>query len=281
MNRWCVLGYLVSGLGWIAGASAESHLPAAHAECRATGDGELALYSYPQHEWLRVRYLRPDGGVEVPALLKIHHLMRSADGQEHAIQLHLIRLLDHLQDHFGADTVEVISGYRSPAYNADLEAQGRAVARDSRHMLGDAADIHLDEITEEALRDYARGVRCGGVGFYPANHFVHVDLGPIRHWGTPRGTRRFVGETPITWVTPQNYFRAGDVVTWVPTAPVPAPTAFQLQHFHRGHWRDSQRLAADTRQLRLVAGQLPYGKYRLHALGAAPTFSNEFYFKRQ
>ena len=32
------------------------------------------------------------------------------------------------------------------------------------------------------LRDAARSLRLGGVGFYPGSNFVHLDTGRIRGW---------------------------------------------------------------------------------------------------
>jgi len=37
--------------------------------------------------------------------------------------------------------------------------------------------IHL-----EHLRDTAKSLKIGGVGFYPASNFVHVDTGRVRYW---------------------------------------------------------------------------------------------------
>jgi hypothetical protein len=32
------------------------------------------------------------------------------------------------------------------------------------------------------LRDTALSLHAGGVGYYPVNQFVHVDVGPVREW---------------------------------------------------------------------------------------------------
>jgi uncharacterized protein YcbK (DUF882 family) len=56
------------------------------------------------------------------------------------------------------------------------------VARDSLHPLGRAIDIRLADVPLESLRDAARSMRSGGVGFYAASNFVHVDTGRVRAW---------------------------------------------------------------------------------------------------
>jgi uncharacterized protein YcbK (DUF882 family) len=33
-----------------------------------------------------------------------------------------------------------------------------------------------------ALRDSAIELKAGGVGYYPAQDFIHLDTGPVRHW---------------------------------------------------------------------------------------------------
>lgn len=91
---------------------------------------------------------------------RINRFMRSRTDEEvRPMDPNLIRLLDHIQDHFKADTVEVICGYRSPAFNKSLKDAGRNVAENSAHMTGIAADIHLDEIPEDKLAKYVWGLK--------------------------------------------------------------------------------------------------------------------------
>ncbi|MGH7634227.1 MAG: YcbK family protein, partial [Gemmatimonadaceae bacterium] len=72
------------------------------------------------------------------------------------------------------------SGYRTPATNARLVAEGAAV--NSLHMRGQAADISLRGRTLSQLHTAALSLRGGGVGYYPAHDFIHVDVGPLRTW---------------------------------------------------------------------------------------------------
>jgi hypothetical protein len=84
--------------------------------------------------------------------------------------------------HFRSTRVEVVSGYRSPKYNLMLRKKGHQVARESQHMQGTAVDFRVRGVTTEALREFVRSLRLGGVGYYPRTRFVHADTGKIRYW---------------------------------------------------------------------------------------------------
>ena len=52
----------------------------------------------------------------------------------------------------------------------------------SLHLSGQAIDIRLADAPLATLRDPARSMRSGGVGYYAASDFVHVDTGRVRSW---------------------------------------------------------------------------------------------------
>ncbi len=94
-----------------------------------------------------------------------------------------IDILSTLQRKSGASRVlEVLSGYRSPRTNAMLRGSGSGVARNSLHMYGQAIDIRMPGYSTANLRDMAKSLRAGGVGYYPKSNFVHVDSGDVRSW---------------------------------------------------------------------------------------------------
>jgi uncharacterized protein YcbK (DUF882 family) len=95
----------------------------------------------------------------------------------------LLDTLFELQAHAHHDGFfEVISAYRSPQTNAALRRQSTAVAEHSLHMEGRAIDVRLRGFPTVKVRDIAIALRRGGVGFYEASDFVHVDTGRVRIW---------------------------------------------------------------------------------------------------
>lgn len=77
---------------------------------------------------------------------------------------------------------QVISGYRAPETNAMLAATSDGVSSRSLHMEGRAIDVRLEGLPTARLRDLALARQAGGVGYYPASDFVHLDLGRVRQW---------------------------------------------------------------------------------------------------
>lgn len=77
---------------------------------------------------------------------------------------------------------EVLSGYRSPRTNAMLRHASGGVAKNSLHMYGQAIDIRMQGVSTKKLIGMARGLKAGGVGYYPRSDFMHVDTGTVRSW---------------------------------------------------------------------------------------------------
>ncbi|MDZ7710525.1 MAG: DUF882 domain-containing protein [Roseovarius sp.] len=77
----------------------------------------------------------------------------------------------------------LLSGYRSPKTNAMLRARSSGVAKNSRHLIGEAADLRLGSRSVEQIYRAAMACNGGGVGRYSRSNFVHMDCGPVRSWG--------------------------------------------------------------------------------------------------
>ena len=49
-------------------------------------------------------------------------------------------------------------------------------------MTGRAIDLRLRDVPLATLRRAGLAVGAGGVGYYPASNFVHLDTGRVRTW---------------------------------------------------------------------------------------------------
>lgn len=72
----------------------------------------------------------------------------------------------------------VLSGYRTIATNRAVHGAG-----DSQHLRAAALDLHIPAAKFQQFGDTARKLARGGVGLYPDQGFIHLDSGPVRHWG--------------------------------------------------------------------------------------------------
>ncbi|MBE1236621.1 DUF882 domain-containing protein [Phaeovibrio sulfidiphilus] len=118
------------------------------------------------------------------ALNDINRVLRDhRTGDIHTIDPSLLDLLHTLRTDLEThEPFQVISGYRSPHTNAMLNARSKGVAKRSLHMDGMAIDISLRNRSLAAVRNAARSLQRGGVGFYPQSGFVHIDTGRVRSW---------------------------------------------------------------------------------------------------
>ncbi|MDZ4135943.1 MAG: DUF882 domain-containing protein, partial [Paracoccaceae bacterium] len=64
-----------------------------------------------------------------------------------------------------------------------LRSHSRGVAKHSLHMVGQAADLRMKSRNVSQMASAAEACASGGVGRYFRSNFVHMDSGPIRHWG--------------------------------------------------------------------------------------------------
>jgi uncharacterized protein YcbK (DUF882 family) len=146
------------------------------------GPRTLTFFNVNTQETVTSTYRR--GGQYIPAELQklSTFLVDHKSGDVIAIDPELFDILYHLQRRLGASSFEVLSAYRSPQTNAVLARMSRGVARNSLHMQGQAIDIKVPGYTPFQVRQAARELQLGGVGYYPRTGFVHVDTGPVRYW---------------------------------------------------------------------------------------------------
>lgn len=115
---------------------------------------------------------------------KINYFLRDFRTREvFPMDPRVIDIVSIVQSKTGTNkSLEVLSGYRSPKTNAGLRNASTGVAKNSFHMYGQAMDIRLPGYSTARLRDVARSLRAGGVGYYSSSNFVHVDTGTVRSW---------------------------------------------------------------------------------------------------
>jgi uncharacterized protein YcbK (DUF882 family) len=146
----------------------------------------LRFYHTHTRERLDIVYRRDDTYLPT-ALDELDHFLRDhRTGDVHHYDPHLFDLLHDLTASLNdsGGEIDVICGYRSPWSNEFLRARSvhTGVARHSLHMQAEAIDIRLPGIPTSAVRDAALLLHRGGVGYYRSSDFVHVDVGPVRHW---------------------------------------------------------------------------------------------------
>jgi uncharacterized protein YcbK (DUF882 family) len=144
---------------------------------------KLSLYNTHTGESVN-RVFWAEGQFVPDALQDINKVLRDHRNNAIApIDPQLLLLLDQVNGKMGsANTLHIISGYRSPESNAMLNANTTGVAKHSMHMDGKAIDIRMPGRNLAQLRKAAMSLRGGGVGYYPDSQFVHMDTGRLRSW---------------------------------------------------------------------------------------------------
>ncbi|MDX1499969.1 MAG: DUF882 domain-containing protein [Woeseiaceae bacterium] len=145
---------------------------------------QLSFYHTHTGQQLDVVYWR-DGRYVPAELARVDRFLsdfRTGDVVE--IDPALLDLIHDVQSLVGGGTYEVISAYRSPATNEMLRRRGATsgVAEKSQHLHGKAIDVRLQGVPTAELRDAAITLGRGGVGYYAASDFVHMDTDRVRHW---------------------------------------------------------------------------------------------------
>jgi uncharacterized protein YcbK (DUF882 family) len=143
----------------------------------------IALLNLHTDERLDIEYFR-DGVYVAQALSAIEVLLRDfRTGERHAIDPGLMDYLVQVAHTVGVEPkFSVISGYRSAHTNAHLREQGRGVAQHSLHIEGRAIDVRITGVDCADLATHALDLKRGGVGYYRASDFVHLDTGAFRTW---------------------------------------------------------------------------------------------------
>jgi uncharacterized protein YcbK (DUF882 family) len=144
----------------------------------------IRLYNPNNRERLRAVFWR-DGWFDARAMDDINHFMRDwRQDQQVNFDPYVVGLLHSICQECGhAGEVVILSGYRTKATNDWLRNHPRySAAKDSLHLYGRAADFTFPSTSLRKVKDAARKFQQGGVGYYPKQHFVHIDTGEERYW---------------------------------------------------------------------------------------------------
>ena len=164
---------------FLSSSLASGTLPAPH-------DYRLRMFNTHSLERLDVIYRR-DAVYDAEALAKLDHFLRDRwVGTVKHYDPRLFDLLNELviQAQRPEAEIDVICGYRTSESNEGLRGRSRrsGVAKNSMHVQAEAIDIRLPGVKTSRLRDIALAMARGGVGYYRASDFLHVDVGRVRRW---------------------------------------------------------------------------------------------------
>ena len=146
-------------------------------------DRNLELYRPSTKERFKFCYWHKDSGFDRDAYLRAVWILRDAEyDRQKFIDPSLLDSLWLTQEWLRREgrnpEIEIYSGYRCPEHNFRLEA----AAKQSLHMNGQAADIHVPGVSTRLLAAMSMVIGAGGVGIYLDKGFVHMDTGRIRTW---------------------------------------------------------------------------------------------------
>ncbi len=158
------------------------------AKCLPWNRPRPAMIARYNGEWEQLRLLECDGSVSSDTIDRLSVLARPAlrerpslplpidpqpgsDEHEWLPQLKLVHprlawVLRKIADAFPGRMITLMSGYRPESRPESLHRQGRAL------------DISVRGISNEAVFRFCRTLPRVGCGYYPNNHFVHVDVRP-------------------------------------------------------------------------------------------------------
>lgn len=126
-----------------------------------------------------------DGSDIAATQKRLNYIFRDwRTGEQIKVDMGLLTQMGRIQQTLGINKpVNLISGYRSPKTNHMLRQRSKGVAKKSFHMVGQAMDFNIPGVSLAQIRQAALDLKAGGVGYYPASGFVHIDTGPVRRWG--------------------------------------------------------------------------------------------------
>lgn len=183
-GNW-LLSRVASLLAAVAVVVATAALSASSIVARSERERVISLHNIHTKETVTVSY-KKDGRYLPAGLDKVNWVLRDWRRNESTqMDPELIDLLWEMHAELGSkEPIHIISGYRSRTTNNMLRSTVGGQAKESRHILGKAADVHFPDVPLRNLRYSALIRERGGVGYYPTSTlpFVHVDTDRVRAW---------------------------------------------------------------------------------------------------
>ena len=130
--------------------------------------------------------IRRDGTMDDATAAEVKHLFRCrTTGREHAIARKTLAMLADIAEKYEPRTVEFVSVYRVQ----------HGESQTSPHRDARAIDFRIRGVQLTKLRDYLwRTYTEVGIGWYPAEQFIHMDSRPTLH------------DTAWTFLTGENHY---------------------------------------------------------------------------
>lgn len=148
-------------------------------------------WNRPRQVWIRRRetgeearevYFR-DGQVDWPGFARLCWVLRDVRaGVVAQIDLVLLDAICGAQGYLRAHGYDIPWSATSGLRTARTNAQTEGAVRDSKHMQGRATDGRFQGLPLGMQAAIARMYLTGGLGFYEAKNFLHLDTGRLREW---------------------------------------------------------------------------------------------------
>ncbi len=166
------------------GSSAPLFSKTAHAAIN-TDQGYKSLSLYNRHTDEKVSGIFSFNDIEQEDMLSLFDKNLRDHRQNEIITMDrkLYHMLHEIQQRLVTDKpIHIISGFRSEKTNSMLANRSNGVAKKSFHMQGKAIDFAIPGVKLSQVRDAAKSLKMGGVGYYPNSGFIHIDTAWVRSW---------------------------------------------------------------------------------------------------
>jgi len=131
-----------------------------------------------------LEYWSPESGYDQSVLVELSWFAR--DFHSNKVKLFDPKIFDILNVISAilelSTPITITSGYRTKETNQYLATQNYHIAINSFHTKGQAIDFLLPKSQIVTAQRIAKHLKFGGVGYYTASKFLHIDTGPVRSW---------------------------------------------------------------------------------------------------